>query len=245
MMARAQLARTKGCDGIDWDNVDGYTNDSGFAAKAADQIAYNTMLAKITHDLDMAVGLKNDLDQVSQLVSLFDFAVNEQCQDYQECFTLIPFIRAGKPVWAIDYGGIAKTTRCTLLNSLGFRALLKKMSLDDAGFACWSLLKPSVQASARIAATHTVARQDVTTARQTTLATRTTSIQKMTPPMTTSVMLSTSKTSWNLSLMSLDKTLSSSSVKSMTKVATTTIAPGRFQARTTVLIRTTPYPTKA
>ncbi|CAM5461747.1 Glycoside-hydrolase family GH114 TIM-barrel domain-containing protein OS=Streptomyces albaduncus OX=68172 GN=FHS32_003323 PE=4 SV=1 [Streptomyces griseoloalbus] len=33
----------------------------------------------------MAVGLKNDLDQIRGLVGDFDFAVNEQCAQYGEC----------------------------------------------------------------------------------------------------------------------------------------------------------------
>ena len=41
----------------------------------------------------MSVGLKNDLDQVPELVADFDFAVNEQCFQYEECDRLAPFIR--------------------------------------------------------------------------------------------------------------------------------------------------------
>ena len=96
MSTRATLAKEKGCDAIDWDNVDGYTNDSGFPLTGADQIRYNLMLSRITHARDMAVGLKNDLDQVSILVSEFDFAVNEQCVQHNECKALLPFIMAGK-----------------------------------------------------------------------------------------------------------------------------------------------------
>lgn len=153
MTARAQLARSKGCDGIDWDNVDSYNNDSGFNLTAADQLVYNTMLSTITHSLDMAVGLKNDLDQVKELQPLFDFAVNESCQQYNECNSLLPFIQAGKPVWGINYSGITKTSNCALPNKLGFMMLLKTQSLDASGYACWQLLTTLTPSSTLIART--------------------------------------------------------------------------------------------
>ena len=41
MTARLDLAMEKGCDGIEPDNIDGYTNDTGFGLTAADQLEYN------------------------------------------------------------------------------------------------------------------------------------------------------------------------------------------------------------
>lgn len=41
MSARADVAKTKGFDGIEWDNVDGYTNNPGFPLTRAHQIAYS------------------------------------------------------------------------------------------------------------------------------------------------------------------------------------------------------------
>jgi hypothetical protein len=61
------------------------------------------MLTRVAHRKGLAVGLKNDLDQISSLVKDFDFAVNEQCAEYNECATLKPFIAAGKPVFPTEY----------------------------------------------------------------------------------------------------------------------------------------------
>lgn len=55
--------------------VDGYTQASGFTLTAADQAAYNTWLADTAHSLGLAVGLKNDLDQLATLQPKFDFFV--------------------------------------------------------------------------------------------------------------------------------------------------------------------------
>lgn len=49
------------------------------------------------------MGLKNDLDQVSQLVGYFDFSVNEQCHEFDECDLPAPFIQSGKPVLNAEY----------------------------------------------------------------------------------------------------------------------------------------------
>lgn len=103
MRARATKCKIAGFDAIDWDNVDGYANDNGFGFGAQDQIAYNTQLATIAHDLGLSVALKNDLAQIPQLVGAFDFAVNEQCAEFSECAKLDPFTKAGKAVAEIEY----------------------------------------------------------------------------------------------------------------------------------------------
>lgn len=45
MQNRLDLAVTKGCDGVEPDNVDEYTNDNGLGITAADQIDFNTFMA--------------------------------------------------------------------------------------------------------------------------------------------------------------------------------------------------------
>ncbi|MEU8118091.1 endo alpha-1,4 polygalactosaminidase [Spirillospora sp. NPDC049024] len=101
--ARLDQCKAKGFDGVEPDNVDAYQNDSGFALTARHQIAFNRMLARVAHQKGLAIGLKNDLDQIPSLVKNFDFAVNEQCAEYRECAALKPFIAAGKPVFHAEY----------------------------------------------------------------------------------------------------------------------------------------------
>jgi hypothetical protein len=57
--------------------MDGYSNQNGLGLTAADQLAYNRWIAATAHELGLAVGLKNDVDQVADLVTSFDFFVNE------------------------------------------------------------------------------------------------------------------------------------------------------------------------
>lgn len=115
MSRRLDLAKQKGCDGVEPDNMDGYLSDNYNNSKgvvsANDQIIYNKWMAAEAHKRGLAVGLKNDLDQIKELEPYFDFAVNEQCQQYGECDKLQPFIDANKPVWAAEYAdGTSDTT---------------------------------------------------------------------------------------------------------------------------------------
>ena len=72
-------AQAAGFDAVDFDNVDGYENDTGFPLTAAEQLTFNEDLAAIAHAYGLSVGLKNDTDQLGQLEGTFDFAINEQC----------------------------------------------------------------------------------------------------------------------------------------------------------------------
>src|SRR5262249_37088529 len=110
MTKRMDLAAQKGCDGIEPDNVDGYTNSPGFPLTYQTQIDYNTFLAASAHARNLSVALKNDLDQVKDLVASFDFALNEQCFQYSECDQLKPFITADKAVFEVEYGAASLST---------------------------------------------------------------------------------------------------------------------------------------
>ena len=99
MRARLDLAVQKGCDGVEPDNMDGYTNNTGFSLSADDQLAYNKFIANEARKRGLSVGLKNDLDQIIELEPYYDFSVNEQCHEYNECDKMQPFIDATQPLW--------------------------------------------------------------------------------------------------------------------------------------------------
>lgn len=129
MQKRFQACEAKGFDAVDPDNMDGYANANGLGLTPADQLTYNRRVAQLAHSLHLAVGLKNDLDQIPALVGSFDFAVNEQCARYRECAAVRPFVTAGKPVFEIEYD-VPTTTFCAPSKELGFSAIRKRMALD-------------------------------------------------------------------------------------------------------------------
>ena len=135
MLERITLAAQKGCDGVDPDNVDGYANATGFPLVAEDQLAYNIFLATAAHQMELGIGLKNDLEQIPALVSHFDWALDEECFTYGECGLLLPFIQAGKPVFVIEYQ-LAPEAFCPQANDLQFNAIQKNRDLDAFRFPC-------------------------------------------------------------------------------------------------------------
>jgi hypothetical protein len=135
MEARLDLAVQKGCDGVDPDNVNGYTNPTGFPLSAEDQKRYNLFLAEAGHRRGLLVGLKNDLEQIPELVSAFDWVLNEECFFYHECERLLPFIQAGKPVFVIEYD-LEPSAFCPQSRQMNFNALHKHRNLDAYHVDC-------------------------------------------------------------------------------------------------------------
>ncbi|MFE7265117.1 endo alpha-1,4 polygalactosaminidase [Streptomyces sp. NPDC057592] len=128
MERRIQMCAEKGFDAVEPDNMDGYRNRTGFPLTAADQLRYNRLIARIAHRHGLAVGLKNDLGQIPELEPDFDFAVNEQCAQYEECGKLTPFVKAGKAVLHVEYE-LPLTRFCADSRRLGLSSLLKKYEL--------------------------------------------------------------------------------------------------------------------
>jgi hypothetical protein len=137
MRSRLELAAQRGCDAVEPDNVDGFTNNTGFPISDMDQLAFNRHLANEAHRLGLGVALKNDGDQAAQLVEYFDLELNEECHQYDECEQLEPFIARGKPVLNVEYAtGLsaalnARDGICAASNALKLRTLIMPWDLDD------------------------------------------------------------------------------------------------------------------
>ena len=103
MQKRIDKAAAKGCNGIEFDNVDGYSNNTGFALSYQNQIDYNKGLAQYAKSKNLKTALKNDVDQVADLEPYFDMAINEECNSYNECAPYDKFLSDNKPVFNIEY----------------------------------------------------------------------------------------------------------------------------------------------
>ena len=135
MEKRLDMAVAKGCDGVDPDNVNGFENETGFPLTYEDQIAFNTFLAKAAHQRGLLIGLKNDLNQIQDLLPHFDWILNEECFSFDECELLLPFVQAGKPVFVIEYD-LSPQKFCEQANKMNFNALHKNWELDAYQYAC-------------------------------------------------------------------------------------------------------------
>jgi hypothetical protein len=135
MLARLDLASQKKCDGVDPDNVHGFINDTGFQLTYEDQLQYNIWLAEAAHARGLLIGLKNDIEQIHDLLPYFDWQLNEECFQYDECELLLPFIEAGKPVFNVEYT-LAPEDFCPQANEMGFNSIRKNLILDAFIKAC-------------------------------------------------------------------------------------------------------------
>jgi hypothetical protein len=138
-LVRARLDRAvkRGCDAVEPDNVDGYANDTGFPLTAADQRTFAVFIAAEAHARRLSVGLKNDVEQVPELVAHFDWALDEECLEHDECDALAPFIAADKAVFHVEYGDEKIAPRvCSAVRARGFDTLIKHRLLDAFRIAC-------------------------------------------------------------------------------------------------------------
>jgi hypothetical protein len=133
MEARMDICAAKGFDAIEFDNLEIHTNDSGFPITYDDQLMYGMWLAEETHARGMAIGQKNAPDQALQLAGLFDFAIVEDAFYYGWEEEMLPYIKAGKPVFAIEYTDMHGDfdAFCEKSKALGFSTILKKRDLNS------------------------------------------------------------------------------------------------------------------
>ena len=127
MRARTDRVAATGFDGIEYDIADTYAqgrHTTGFRLSEGTQLAYNVALTEMAHDDGLAVALKNDLGQIDDLVTFYDLAINEQCQQYDECGGYAAFVDAGKPVLEAEYK-LRPREFCPLAERMGLSAIKK------------------------------------------------------------------------------------------------------------------------
>jgi hypothetical protein len=135
LRARMRTCARKGFDAVEPDNVDGYANPTGFPLRRSDALRFTRWLARTARGLGMAVGLKNSTGLVSALAPHFDFAVVEQCLQYDECERYRPFVRRGKPVYEVEYEGTPQSV-CPRAGRLGINTIVKDVDLTAPSRPC-------------------------------------------------------------------------------------------------------------
>jgi hypothetical protein len=136
--ARIDLAREKACDAVDPDNVDGFSNETGFAISADDQRRFNLWLAEAAHQRGLAIGLKNAAELVPDLAESFDFAVIENCAAQEACGAYEAFAARKKAVFQIEYRSETADWKSVCVDAAkrGFTAILAGLELDGTAQSC-------------------------------------------------------------------------------------------------------------
>jgi hypothetical protein len=129
LAARLDLCAAKGFDGVEPDWMDSYAQGTGFPITAADQLRFNRALAEMAHHRGLAIGLKNDLGQMNVLAATMDYAVVEQCFEFDECDPVAAFLDLGKPVFHAEYA-LPLSEFCAESLRLGMSSIRKRVNLS-------------------------------------------------------------------------------------------------------------------
>lgn len=138
MTARFQRCRDMGFSAVEPDNMDVYTNDSGFAISAADTVAYMRALANVAHGMGLQIGQKNVPELTPSLVGMLDFVVTEGCYVDGWCEQVFAYIQQGKPVYAAEYTDtrVNFTAACSFGAENGYHFILKNRDLTSKLGTC-------------------------------------------------------------------------------------------------------------
>ena len=115
----------KGFDAVEFDNLDTITRFDGLPFGEAEAVVYATALVQAAHEAGLAAGQKNSVELASAGIG-FDFAVVEQCGEYDECAA---FVAAYDLVFDIEYTDSGFAAACA---TLGDRAAVVLRDLDLA-----------------------------------------------------------------------------------------------------------------
>ena len=141
MKARFDMIKSKGFDGIEPDNMNGYQNETGFNISEEDAIAYSRWLIEQAHFRGLSIGQKNSEELIPRLFDEFDWILSEDAfvdDFYKE---LSPFISAGKAVFLVEYIDRISSEEfqeqvCPQAALKSYSAVLKNRDLTDVTFYC-------------------------------------------------------------------------------------------------------------
>ena len=137
MAARMDVCRAKGFDGVQFDNLDVWNNDSGFPLTPQDGLTYAVWLANMAHSKGLSAGWENAPEMVEALLPYMDWFIMEECQAWDECEMGTPFVEAGKFVGEVEYDDQFRDLAfCDADRMLGISGMFKTLDLDSFRLAC-------------------------------------------------------------------------------------------------------------
>jgi len=136
MRARLDMIKAKGFDAVEPDNMDSYTNDTGFDISEQDVIKYCKWLANEAHSRGLSIGQKNATELSDQLVDYFDWILLEDAfaENFQNEAQI--YITNNKAVFATEYTDEMSENNflnivCSEASSLKYTAILKERDLNS------------------------------------------------------------------------------------------------------------------
>jgi hypothetical protein len=139
MAARLDVIKAKGFDAVEPDVLDAWDNGGGGftpAITAQDEIDYCIWLTQQCHARGLSIGLKGNNGQVGALYTYFDWALNEECNAYSECFSApnsyALFINTNKAVFNCEYTAIS-SAKCTQMANGHINSMRRNLDLTASG----------------------------------------------------------------------------------------------------------------
>ena len=118
--------KNKGFDAVEPDETEVWSNDSGFPITKAQNNAYNIAIANMIHSFGLSAGLKGNTTEAKDLVTYFDWSLNEECWQYSECSNMNVFLSANKAVWNVEY---STTPKCAQANAMHMNSMKRDLNL--------------------------------------------------------------------------------------------------------------------
>jgi len=232
MSERLDLAKAKGCDGIEFDNVDTFTNVNWEdSITVEDQLKYDKWLAKEAHDRKMAAGFKNSIELLEELKDIFDFAINEECNEFGECDDYNVFLNNQLAVFVALYGYTTDKTFmqsiCSQVKGLNLSIIIKdpseSLTYDYTQFDYDKFCGSSSATTTKKTTTTTAKKTTTTTTKKTTTTTttkKTTTTTKKTTTTTKKTTTTTKKTTTTVKKTTTTVKKTATKTKTSTKKTT-------------------------
>ncbi|SDF04858.1 Glycoside-hydrolase family GH114 [Mucilaginibacter pineti] len=139
--SRFNMIIKKGFDGVEPDNMDSYTNETGFNIQLADAKKYADYLISIAHSNGLSIGQKNVPEFTVDYAAKFDWALTEDAFNQGWQNDMAPYIKNNKPVFAVEYTDVTSQSTfenniCPAAKALGFSAIFKKRDLSKWVYKC-------------------------------------------------------------------------------------------------------------
>lgn len=135
------MIKSKGFDGIEPDNMNGYQNETSFNISDEDAIAYSRWLIEQLHNRQLSIGQKDSEELIPRLFDEFDWILTEVAfiDDFYKEFS--PFISAGKAVFWVEYTDRIFSEEfqeqvCLQAALKNYSAVLKIRDLTNVSFYC-------------------------------------------------------------------------------------------------------------
>ena len=132
MATRFDMCKQKGFDGVEPDNMDVYSDDSGFPLTEQDGVDYANWMATEIHARGMNIGQKNASELAKKLQPTFEWVLTEDCYDQGWCADVQVYVDNNKPVFMSEYTdtGVDFTAACNFGKPKKYSPILKGRDLD-------------------------------------------------------------------------------------------------------------------